>query len=598
MALFRKDSLESLRTKVDLIEVLQSYVELKPAGASYKGLCPFHDEKTPSFTVQRGDSHYHCFGCGAHGDAIAFLMEYQKLSFYDAVEYLAHKFGVLMEYEDANSTDIKVNKKPLYDALNLVSRFYHFMLLNTDEGAKALDYLYERGIDLEFIKAFQIGLAPAQAGIFQKTMREKKIPSETLAQVGLLKQKSDGSGFRDFFYDRITIPIHSPSGNVIGFTARKYKEETFGGKYVNSPETPVFKKSRVLFGLNYSRRRIAKEHKAIIVEGQVDALRLIKEGFDLTVASQGTAFGKEHAKELIRLGVQLVYLAFDSDDAGREAAIKVGDIFQKEGVEVLIIEMPSKSDPDTFLRDHGADLFLDLLNGGTDYLTFLVRHYSSQFNLSSPASKNALVNKLSDQIRAWSDDLMIHESLKKLARLLKVPEEIIGVDFRVPGRSFIKQSESLAALKGGDTVNPDTILESDFLRWLLCPGNHFQSFQHLARSYIPSEILKDTVCKKLYELISESESKPDLLKLASQLEVDEQPILHQIMNKKVNLDYAEAHLIQTIQKILERDWMEKREKIMMKLRSGECSSEEEMELVKQFDQIKNAPPLVKCLAKD
>src|SRR5262249_31718360 len=225
-----------------------------------------------SFVIQKGDSHYHCFGCGAHGDAIQFLMTHLRMSFLEAVESLAERFHV--ELEEVETKEHKGPPKALLkDALERAVEFYHFYLLHTIEGHAALEYLYSRGIDLDFIRTFQFGLAPKQAGIFTRVMREQKFTDALLEEAGLLSKG------REFFSDRITIPIRDAVGAAIGFTARKYKTDTFGGKYINTQETTLFKKSKVLFGLSYSRKTIAKDRKCIVVEGQIDALRLISSGF-------------------------------------------------------------------------------------------------------------------------------------------------------------------------------------------------------------------------------------------------------------------------------------------------------------------------------
>ena len=215
---------------------------------------------------------------------------------------------------------------------------------------------------------------------------------------------------------------------MIGFSARKYKEETFGGKYVNTPETPLFKKSRILFGLNYCRKRIAKRAQSDCCRRAIDALRLILEGLNLTVAGQGTAFGEGHVKELMNLGVSEVVLAFDSDEAGQEAALKVGELFQREGVEVRVVKMPPGSDPDSYVRDKGMEAFKQLLLTSQDYLTFLVARESRKVHMDSPAGKTALVQQLARRIRAWDQPLLVHESLRRLAQLTQTPESMIGVD--------------------------------------------------------------------------------------------------------------------------------------------------------------------------
>src|SRR3990167_1100019 len=235
MGTFSRESLELLRSRIDLVEVLNPYVKLQRAGAAYKALCPFHDERTPSFVIQKGDSHYHCFGCGAHGDAIQFLMTHLRMSFLEAVENLAEKFHVQLEEVEGDNKPKGPPKTALQDALERACRFYQFALLHTLEGHAALDYLYSRGIDLDFINTFQIGLAPRAPGLFLKVMWEQKVSNAVLEEAGLFSKG------REFFSDRITIPIRDAAGSVIGFSARKYRPDTFGGKYINTSETPLLK---------------------------------------------------------------------------------------------------------------------------------------------------------------------------------------------------------------------------------------------------------------------------------------------------------------------------------------------------------------------
>lgn len=590
MPLFNKDSLEALRQKVDLVEVLSSYVDLKRSGASYKGLCPFHDEKSPSFIVQKGDTHYHCFGCGAHGDAIKFLMTHQKMGFSDAVESLAQRFHVHLEIVEEGKEKKGFNKALIKQALNCACQFYHFSLLHSDEGHEALQYLYERGIDLEFIRHFHIGLAPKKRGVFRKMMQAKNIRDDALQEAGLLTSTKEGE-WRDFFSDRIMFPIYH-AGDVIGFSGRKYKEETFGGKYVNTPETPLFKKSRVLFGLHYSRKRITKERKAIIVEGQIDALRLIYMGFNITVAGQGTAFGDGHVKELTLLGVNQVFLALDSDKAGEEATAKIGHLFQKEGIEVRVIPLPPGQDPDSFVRELGPTAFLKLMDTAHDYLTFLVKYLSKDLNLESPAAKNELIQNAAQLIREWDHPVMVHETLRKLAHMMKVPEDFIGVGREQIPNVYIKKSASV----GAQTIDPDRILETDLLRWLLLLGQEQTQLIELVRSNLKKEAFHVSICQKIYQTYEENylhQRSCDLLSLAIDLDdVEGQLVLSDLVQKKVNKERATEHLIETIQKILDRNWMEKREAIRMRIQSGQCSDEQATELAKQFDELKRNPPRV------
>ncbi|MCE5319228.1 MAG: DNA primase [Parachlamydia sp.] len=589
MPIFSKESLETLRQRIDLVDVLSAHIDLKRAGASYKAPCPFHDEKTPSFMVQKGDQHYHCFGCGAHGDAITFLMTHLKLSFNQAVESLAQQFHVHLEVVEGETKG--PNKGLLKEALDQACRFFHFYLLHTEEGHEALQYLHGRGIDEEFIRHFQIGLAPKAPGVLRKVMHQKFIKDETMAEAGLIAAGKEG-GWRDFFHDRITFPICDAAGAVIGFSARKYREKTFGGKYVNTPETPLFKKSRVLFGLHHSRRRIAKERKAIVVEGQIDALKLIQAGFNITVAGQGTAFGEGHVKELVNLGLREIFLALDSDEAGQEAARKIGDLFQREGIEVRVVRLPSGLDPDAYLRKESPEAFVKLLQEAMDYLTFLVKHESRKVDLNSPAGKNELVQHLTRQIRDWNQPLMVHESLRKLSHLLQVPESMVTEANQHTPNVYIKKSGSVGMLE----IDPDRILEADLLRWLLLLGETRPDLLQIAECNMPPDQLLHPLCRKFYEVYlsrAKAGEPRDLLGLMAKLESEESgALVAELLQKKINKERAETSFMECLQKILDRNWMQRREAIKTRLHSGQCSDEEANELAKQFDEIRKNPPKV------
>ncbi|HSW85970.1 MAG TPA: DNA primase [Rhabdochlamydiaceae bacterium] len=591
MQLYKKESLELLRQRIDLGEVVSAHVQLHRSGASLKACCPFHEEKTPSFVIQKGDTHYHCYGCGAHGDAIAFLMSHLKLSFVEAIETLAERFQVSLEKEEEGEEKKGLSKSAMKGGLEKACRFYHFALLYTEEGHQALKYLYERGIDLEFIRLFQVGYAPRQSDPLQKVLQFQQVSTEVLEQTGLVSTSSGKR--RDFFSDRITFPIRDAMGAVIGFSARKFKEDTYGGKYINTPETPLFKKSHVLYGLSYCRHRIAKDRKAIVVEGQIDALRLIHAGFNFTVAGQGTAFGESHVKELLHLGVNHVYLAMDGDDAGMEAAVKIGNLFQKKGVEVAVVSMPPGDDPDSILKERGPPGFLLMIDESRDYLTFLFHHLSKNLDISSPSKKNELVQKIASAIREWEQPVMVHESLKKLAKISNIPESMVGItEFSMP-ESFVKRAEKIIF----GNIDPDRILETDLLRWMLLMGETHPRLIDIVQANLVPEHFRIEVCRRVFSHYLEmySSKKPrDLLSFALVLNSpDDQALFSVIMQKKVNLLKAEEMLIETIKKILQRQWMEEREKIKMKIHSGACTEDEVLELARQFDEIKRQPPEVK-----
>ncbi len=587
MPLYSRESLEILRQKLDLVDLLSSHIKLKRSGAYFKALCPFHEEKSPSFTVQAGDSHYHCFGCGAHGDGIAFLMNYVKMSFAEAVEYLAERYSIPLTAKAKEEDEAYRQKAALRQCMAAAARFYHFFLLYSQEGRKALEYLYARGLDLEFIYTFQVGLAPKQEGILTALMRDLNYAPSILNQVGLLGNN------REFFLERIIFPILDSSGSVVGFSGRKLFQESFGPKYMNTKETILFKKSKVLFGLSHSRKRIAKEKRAIIVEGQIDALRLIQEGLNFTIAGQGTAFGEDHVQELLKLDVKEVFLALDGDTAGQQAAIKIGDLLQNEGVEVYVLKFPKDSDPDKVLQDEGIQGFVKYLDKAPDYLTFLVDYHAKNIDLSSPAKKNNVLEEITARIRRWQHPLIVHESLRKLAKLLEVPEEILPVS---QGNETKKLTIQKNASLGNIYLDPDRILETDLLRWLFLKGGEV-NLVNLIKKHLTAEDFKIANCRRLFEFFfsrySDDNQSCDLLNLAINVEkAEDQLFLSDLLQKKVNLERAELGAKDTLKKILYRNWMDKREQIKRKINNKKHSDEEILALAKEFDSLAKTPPQV------
>ncbi len=587
---YSPESLETLRRQVDLIELLGSYVELKPAGGAYKGLCPFHDEKSPSFFIQRGASHYHCFGCGAHGDAIAFLMDHEGMGFVDAVEHLAERFRVALEQVEGGRSSRGPDKKKLKEVMQLACDYFHFWLQHSDEGHGALRYLYRRGIDLAFIRLFQIGLAPKSDVVLATLAKKKGMSAEMLCSVGLM-QRTSNQTLRPFFADRITFPILDYSGTPIGFSARKFKESTFGPKYINTPETPLFKKSDLLYGLSFCRKRIIQEKQAIVVEGQIDALRLIQEGLTLTVAGQGTAFTAQQADDLCKLGVERVYLALDSDQAGRQAAIKIGSLFQSRAVEVKVVLLPGQTDPDAFLAEEGIQAFVALVEKGEDYMAFLAREWGEGVDLKSPTQKAQLVQRITTLVRQWGQPLLEHESLRQLSRLLEVPEKLLKVE-RAPEKDKVVVPQRVSVRKGAE-IDPHWTLDIDVLRWFFLEEK--KGIRLIVR-FVRPEHFYSPVCRNLFTLLIDhwkEDEKVDLLGLIKKLEGPEGGlVLGEIVKKRVDTKRVEKGVVETVEALLKRHWTWECEKLNAQIVSGHLSGVEEVETIEAFNALIKHPPRV------
>ncbi|OGN61281.1 MAG: DNA primase, partial [Chlamydiae bacterium RIFCSPHIGHO2_12_FULL_49_11] len=384
MPLYATASVEELRSKVDLIELIGSYMPLKKYGAQFKACCPFHQEKTPSFYVY--PDHYHCFGCNAHGDAMGFIMQYLKLSFIESIELLAEKFQVRLER--AEEAGEKIPVKEMKELMLNAARLFHLHLLFTEEGKEAQKYLFERGISLEFIERSMLGLAPLDPELIVGMLGKE---NPLLKEVGLvMKQRQNHC----FFISRLMFPIRDYQGAVIGFSGRHYKKESTGGKYINTPETPLFHKGSVLFGFDSARLSIAREGVAIITEGQIDTLRMQYAGFENTVSALGTAFGEAHVKKLVQLGISKAILLFDSDKAGHAAALKVGQLFQCAAVEARAALLPKGEDPDSFLRRHLKGQMDNVLGSAMPFLEFALKYYRHLSGGDSPALRQEVVRKM------------------------------------------------------------------------------------------------------------------------------------------------------------------------------------------------------------
>lgn len=323
-------------------------------------------------------------------------------------------------------------------------------------------------------------------------------------------------------------------------------------------------------------------------------LRLIQEGFNFTVAGQGTAFTEGQLKELLNLGITKVYLAFDGDEAGSVATFKIGDLFQKEGIETYVVSMPVGKDPDTILKEEGPHFFIELLKNAPDYLCFALNYLSKDSDCSSPSQKNHLFQVIAKQIRTWKHPLMVHESLRKLARLMQVPESfVVDVEQRKEWRSiYVKRGSNLFEVD----VDPRRVVEVDLLRWLFLLGGSMPMVAQLAKDNLNSQHFSTEICRRFFSIYMEKfvqQESVDLLTIANNLEgAEEQLLFSEIVQKRVNTKRAKEGVLETINKLLEYHWMEERENIKLQIQSGRCSEEEILHLAKRFDAIKATQPKV------
>lgn len=389
-----EESIERVAAASDIVEIIGSYFPLKRAGTSWRALCPFHREKSPSFHVSPQKQAYYCFGCGAGGSVFKFVMEYERIDFATAVRRLAQKAGItILEEESAPGDDRRRELRGrLLELHKLASDWFHANLLRSPGGAAARDYLKSRAINSEIARSWQLGFAPESRDGLLKRARIAGFKDAELRASGLFHGGED-KPLSDRFRQRLMFPIRNDYGEVIAFSGRVLPPSEDPAKYINSPETPLFTKGRALYGLDKARRPLADAGTAIVCEGQLDLIRVFESGLQNVVAPQGTAFTPSQARLLKRYADTAV-LCFDSDRAGRTAVERSLPILLAAGFGVRVAPLPAGEDPDSLIRKKGADAFRVLVDGAPDYFDFAIDEAAAAGKLGNASSKAALIRKL------------------------------------------------------------------------------------------------------------------------------------------------------------------------------------------------------------
>lgn len=398
---------EDLLDRIDLAELIGSRMTLKKAGANYKACCPFHDEKTPSFNVRPDKGFYHCFGCGAHGDAISFVREFDGLGFTDAVEELAKRAGLEVPYDQAARQEIQ-QARTLTDALDFASRFYQ-SALNSQQGTYARDYLKQRGLDETIIQQYQIGYAPAAGtALFEAASKDIQGP---LVETGTVSTRYDRP--RDLFRNRIMFPIRNSRGKTIAFGGRTLGDDK--AKYINSPESDVFHKSREIYGLFEAKQSLKQIDKLLVVEGYMDVIALAQHGIRFAVATLGTATNQDSLAALLRQARHIVF-CFDGDQAGFRAADRAMENaleLMEDGLHLQFLMLPEGEDPDTLVRKEGQEAFEQRIAGATPMSKYLFDRHSEGLDLQLPEHRGELKARtqplLEKMPRSTLRDAMWHE---------------------------------------------------------------------------------------------------------------------------------------------------------------------------------------------
>ncbi len=611
--------LEDIKGRIDLADLVASYgVDVRRAGSSLKACCPFHHEKTPSFNINVSKGFYHCFGCGESGDAIKFVEKMEGLSFVDAVKKLASRCGITIE--EKADPEAKLRKR-LFALMAELALFYRRCLLKTREAQIARDYLEKRALDEKTCEDWLVGYAPQGVATMLKWAEKYGYTAEEMYSAGVIKPPSR-PGDRGFhrFGGRLVFPIRDRQGRTVAFTGRQIVERKNSGKYVNSPVTPIFKKSSVLFGFDRAQGPVARAKKREIIccEGQIDTIRLHLCGFDTAVASQGTAFTIEHARLVKRVADSAV-LMFDDDGAGHKATIHVGAMLLSMEMPVRVAALPGGEDPDSFLRKNPASALQSIIDAAESIVSFQARiERAKEQNPDSIDASMRIARAVVATIAASKSAILRARLVDEAAKLLKLPSPALedelqktkSPEFSVPEDADGLDADSFEALPGAGEQEGGAIPvqyakpngeEASFMAFLLA-NEYDRTVDDTIGTYLPLEVFAHDFTRRFVDTWRAEASKGDdaMAKFSESLAGAESELFGELMLSAGKTQASSRKPSDIAQEFVRRLWKEKlvRERGALSV-SDPASVEWNMKLtcdIKRFDKLRWRD--VKDLIKD
>ena len=536
--------IEELRQRNDIESVVSSYVTLKRRGSTSVGLCPFHSEKSPSFTVYPSSNSYYCFGCGAGGDPITFIRGIENLDYIEAVRFLADRCGMRMPESGYDDTMQKLRVK-IYEINRAAARFFHEQL-KTPEGKVGLDYFKERELSAKTIKHFGLGYAPESWDALYKHLRGLGFTDDLIFQADLISKRKSGNGYYDRFRGRAMYPIIDLRGNVIAFGGRRINNEDKSvAKYINSSDTPVYKKSTVLYALNYAKN---SKHKGIILaEGYMDVIALHQAGFDNAVAACGTAFTQEQARLLSRYTDEII-VTLDADEAGQKATNRTIEILKSTGMNIRVLRVDGAKDPDEFIKKFGAGRFQALLDGANNDIEYKISAAKAKFDITTDDGKLSALKQISQVLSQTDDPIARDLYTGRVADEFGVSKDVlirqINVMFKSRLNNERKQhiNKEISRPVSTDRVNPEkrfntraAMAEETILALLFCDPSLYEYVFSLIKADDFVTTFNGRVYKYLCDLL-ENGKTPDISYFSSEFTPDEMGKIVGIFNKRLSLD--------------------------------------------------------------
>ncbi|MFA6980644.1 MAG: DNA primase [Ignavibacteriaceae bacterium] len=418
--------IEQIRTSADIVDVISNSVQLRKRGNNFIGLCPFHNEKTPSFTVSQDKQIFHCFGCHAGGNVFKFLMEYKKISFVESVQEIAADLGITIEYENQRSEAEQSETEILFDINTSVAKFFSDNLLREEEGNIARKYFEDRKIKPQTLRAFGLGYCPDHWDSTVNFLNKNNIALERALELGVIGKSEKGKLY-DKFAGRMIFPIFSPNGRVIGFGGRIFDSREGAAKYLNSPESKIYHKGRTLYGLSHGKDEIRRQDLAIVVEGYMDLISLHQHGIKNVVAVSGTAFTDEQVQLLSRYTKNTVLL-FDADTAGVKASMRSIEILLKQNMNIKIATLPRGEDPDSYVQKNGSDAFLDIIARAVNFLEYRTAIFEEQGYFNDAAKSAEAIRELVKPVALLNDELKRSFLLKSIAEKFGLREKLLEAE--------------------------------------------------------------------------------------------------------------------------------------------------------------------------